>query len=220
MPYGMMGKSSDFAHMTTDFMYPLAYANLSPADIKKMDKRIREGAGNLTDYFKPQPDWPGFGHPDAEAWLREQGHRRKSVAKAIDENRDIAGVNLSMARAAIVDPAQLNPRLGNLRSAGILNLENLSQQGPHPSYPVDINGEFIGHFGEGANVLDDFTPMRRPVEGRPVADDFKAVMESRGHDLSAPKLPAAIGKAMAQGVIGSFDQPTLDWLIKKGYIKG
>jgi hypothetical protein len=219
MPYGMMGASTDYAHMTTDFMYPMAVENMSKRSQKALDKRVREGAGSKTDYFRPQPDFPGMGKVETEAWLREAGHRRKSLAKAIDEFRDDAGVNLSMARGALVDPGQLDPRLGNLRTVGVLNMDDMVAKGPHPSYPVDINGQYLGRFGPGANLLDDFSPMRRPAGDRKVADDFKTVMESRGHDLSAKKMPAAVGKAMAQGLIGTFDQETLDWLIKQGYIK-
>lgn len=219
MPYGMMGASTDYAHMTTDFMYPMALNNMSQRAQRALDKRVREGAGNKTDYFRPQPDFPGMGKLETEVWLREAGHRRKSVAKAIDEFREDAGVNLSMARAALVDPDQLDPRLGNLKTVGVLNMDDMVANGLHPSYPVDINGQYLGRFAPGANLLNDFSPMRRPAGDRKVADDFRTAMEARGHDLSAKKLPAAVGKAMAQGLIGTFDQATLDWLIKQGYIK-
>ena len=213
IPYQMGGASTDFATMTSDIMVPIARQNMKKADKKALDKRIREGAGTKTGEFKPQPDWPGIDSPKADEWLATAGGNRKAVTKAIDEYRDVAGINLSQARAAIVDPEQLNPRVGNLRQAGILDLMQPAQPGIHPSYNTDLMGSYLGQFGEGANLLSDLNPLIRS-SGKP----FVPEMIARGHNLEAAALPAPVGKAMQAGLIGAFDQATLDDLIKKGLI--
>ena len=48
--------------------------------------------------------------------------------------------------------------------------------------------------------------------------DFRQEMIKRGHNVDAQKVPSAVGKTMQPGLIGSFDQATLDELIKKGFI--
>lgn len=213
IPYQMGGASTDFATMTSDIMVPIARQNMKKADKKALDKRIREGAGTKTGEFKPQPGWPGIDSPKTDEWLASAGGNRKAVTKAIDEYRDVAGINLSQARAAIVDPEQLNPRVGNLRQAGVLDLMRPAQPGMHPSYNTDLMGSYLGQFGEGANLLSDLNPLIRS-SGKP----FVPEMIARGHNLEAAALPAPVGKAMQAGLIGAFDQATLDDLIKKGLI--
>lgn len=213
IPYQMGGASTDFATMTSDIMVPIARQNMKKVDKKALDKRIREGAGTKTGEFKPQPDWPGIDSPKVDEWLATAGGNRKAVTKAIDEYRDVAGINLSQARAAIVDPEQLNPRVGNLRQAGILDLMQPARPGMHPSYNTDLMGYYLGQFGEGANLLSDLNPLIRS-SGKP----FVPEMIARGHNLEAAALPAPVGKAMQAGLIGAFDQATLDDLIKKGLI--
>ena len=213
IPYQMGATSTDFATMTADVMVPIARQNMNKTEKKALDKRIREGAGNKTNEFKPQPDWPGIDSPEADKWLANAGGNRKAITKAIDEFRDSAGINLSQARAAIVDPTQLNPRVGNLRQAGVLDLMQPAQSGIHPSYNTDLMGTYLGEFGEGANLLSDLNPLIRS-SGKP----FVPEMLARGHDLAGDKLPAPVGKAMQAGLIGAFDQATLDELIKKGLI--
>lgn len=214
IPYQMGGASTDFATMTSDIMVPIARQNMKKADKKALDKRIREGAGTKKGEFKPQPDWPGIDSPKTDEWLASAGGNRKAVTKAIDEYRDVAGINLSQARAAIVDPAQINPRVGNLRQAGILDLTRPPQPGMHPSYNTDLMGTYLGEFGEGASLLSDLNPLIRGADNKP----FVPEMISRGHNLQADALPAPVGKAMQAGLIGAFDQATLDELIKKGLI--
>jgi len=213
IPYQMGGASTDFATMTSDIMVPIARQNMKKADKKALDERIREGAGTKTGEFKPQPDWPGIDSPKADEWLANAGGNRKAVTKAIDEYRDVAGINLSQARAAIVDPNQLTPRVGNLRQAGVLDLMKPAQPGIHPSYNTDLMGSYLGEFGEGANLLSDLNPLIRSSK-----EPFVPEMTARGHNLEAAALPAPVGKAMQAGLIGAFDQATLDELIKKGLI--
>ena len=209
----MGGASTDFVTMTSDIMVPIARQNMKKADKTALDKRIREDAGKKTGQFKPQPDWPGIDSPNADEWLANAGGNRKAVTKAIDEYRDVAGINLSQARAAIVDPEQLNPRVGNLRQAGVLDLMRPAQPGMHPSYNTDLMGSYLGQFGEGANLLSDLNPLIRSS-----SKPFVPEMIARGHNLEAAALPAPVGKAMQAGLIGAFDQATLDDLIKKGLI--
>lgn len=213
IPYGMAGASTDFATMTADIMVPVARQNMTKAQKKSLDKRIREGAGNKQNEKKPQPDWPGLDSPKAAEWLANAGGDRKAVTKAIDEFRDEAGISLSQARAAIVDAEQMNPRVGNLRQAGVMDLTIAPQAGRHPSYNTDIMGQYLGQFGGDINLLEDLNPLFRASK-----QPFVEEMLRRGHDLGAFTRPPPVGKAMQAGLIGQFDQATLDALIKKGAI--
>ena len=213
IPYGMAGASTDFATMTADIMVPVARQNMTKAQKKSLDRRIRQGAGNKTNEMKPQEDWPGIDSPKAAEWLANAGGNRKAVTKAIDEFRDEAGISLSQARAAIVDASQMNPRVGNLRQAGVMDLTLAPQAGRHPSYNTDIMGQYLGELGGNINLLDDLNPLIRSSR-----ESFVDEMLRRGHDLSAFTRPAPVGKAMQAGLIGQFDQATLDALIKKGAI--
>ena len=213
IPYQMGATSTDFSTMTSDLMVPVARQNMNKADKKALDKRIREGAGNKKNEFKPQPDWPGIDSPNADEWLLKAGGNRKAITKAIDEFRDVAGINLSQTRAAIVDPNQMNPRVGNLLQAGVLDLSRLPQAGMHPSYNTDLMGYYLGQFGEGANLLQHLNPLIRSSR-----EPFVPAMLARGHNLSAEKLPSPVGKAMQAGLIGRFDTQTIDELIKQGLV--
>jgi len=213
IPYGMAGASTDFATMTADVMVPVARQNMTKAQKRSLDKRIREGAGKKQNEMKPQPDWPGIDSPKSAEWLANAGGDRKAVTKAIDEFRDEAGISLSQARAAIVDASQMNPRVGNLRQAGVMDLTLAPQAGRHPSYNTDIMGQYLGELGGNINLLDDLNPLIRSSR-QPFVDE----MLRRGHDLSAFTRPAPVGKAMQAGLIGQFDQAALDALIKKGAI--
>jgi len=213
IPYQMAGGSTDFATMTADVMVPVARQNMTKAQKKSLNKRIRDGSGNKQNEKKPQPDWPGIDSPKAAEWLANAGGNRKAVTKAIDEFRDEAGISLSQARAAIVDASQMNPRVGNLRQAGVMDLTLAPQAGRHPSYNTDIMGQYLGELGGNINLLDDLSPLIRSSR-EPFVDE----MLRRGHDLDAFARPTPVGKAMGAGLIGQFDQATLDALIKKGAI--
>lgn len=213
IPYGMAGASTDFATMTADVMVPVARQNMTKAQKRSLDKRIREGAGKKQNEMKPQPDWPGIDSPKSAEWLASAGGDRKAVTKAIDEFRDEAGISLSQARAAIVDASQMSPRVGNLRQAGVMDLTLAPQAGRHPSYNTDIMGQYLGELGGNINLLDDLNPLIRSSR-QPFVDE----MLRRGHDLSAFTRPSPVGKAMQAGLIGQFDQAALDALIKKGAI--
>ena len=211
--YQMGGRSTDFATMTADVMVPFARSNLTKKEKQLLDKRIREGAGTKTNEFKPQPDWPGIDSPEAEQWLLNAGGNRKAVTKALDEFRESTGINLSQTRAALVDPAQIDPKLGDLKNLGILDMVTRSAPGLHPSYPINMLGENLGRFAEGANALADL-----PLLTRVSREPFVPEMLRRGHDVFGKTLPSPANRAMMPGLIGMFNQATLDDLVRKGFI--
>ena len=213
MPYQMGGTSTDFATMTTDLMVPYAKRNMSKKAKKLVDKRIREGAGNMKDSMAPQPDWVGIDSPDAEKWLRQAGSGRKAVAKALDEFRGEGSLNLSQARAMVVDPNQINPRVGNLQNVGVFDMNSDPISGLHSTYNTDIMGSHMGRFGQGVNVLTDMNPVIR-TKGLNFVDE----MTRRGHDVNAAKVPAPVGKTMQTGLIGVLDERTVEELVKKGFV--
>jgi hypothetical protein len=94
-----------------------------------------------------------------------------------------------------------------------MDLTLAPQAGRHPSYNTDIMGQYLGELGGNINLLDDLNPLIRSSR-----ESFVDEMLRRGHDLSAFTRPAPVGKAMQAGLIGQFDQATLDALIKKGAI--
>jgi len=212
-PYQMGGKSTDFATMTTDIMVPYAQRNMSKKDKKLVDKRIRDGAGNMLNDFTPQPDWPGVDSPKAMDWLKKAGTGRKAVVKALDEFRGEGSLNASQARAMIVDPTQINPKVANLQNVGQFDMSRDPMPGQHSTYNTDIMGNHLGRFGEGMNLLTDLNPVIR-TSGK----DFKQEMIKRGHNLEAEKLPAPVGKTMMPGLVGVLDERTVEELVKKGFV--
>jgi hypothetical protein len=212
-PYQMGGKSTDFATMTTDIMVPYAQRNMSKKDKKLVDKRIRDGAGNMLNDFTPQPDWPGVDSPKAMDWLKQAGTGRKAVVKALDEFRGEGSLNASQARAMIVDPTQINPKVANLQNVGQFDMSRDPMPGQHSTYNTDIMGNHLGRFGEGMNLLTDLNPVIR-TSGK----DFKQEMIRRGHNLEAEKLPAPVGKTMMPGLVGVLDERTVEELVKKGFV--
>jgi len=212
IPYGMGGKSSDFSTMTTDLMVPYSSINMSKKAKKALDERIRSGAGNKKNDKQPVPDWPGIDSPDVMSYLQNAGGRRIAVAKALDEFRDEGAMSLSRARSIIVDPSQLYPRVGDLHAAYEININKAPSAGLHPSYPVDIYGRALGGFTEGANLLE-----LSPLMGG--GKSFLDEMAERGHRVALGEtMPSAAGKVLQANTYGKFDQPTVDYLISKGFV--
>ena len=186
---------------------------MSKKDKKLVDKRIRDGAGNMLNDFTPQPDWPGVDSPKAMDWLKQAGTGRKAVVKALDEFRGEGSLNASQARAMIVDPTQINPKVANLQNVGQFDMSRDPMPGQHSTYNTDIMGNHLGRFGEGMNLLTDLNPVIR-TSGK----DFKQEMIRRGHNLEAEKLPAPVGKTMMPGLVGVLDERTVEELVKKGFV--
>jgi len=211
LPYGMGAHSTDFYTGTGDIMTQIARQNVSKKTARALDKQIREGKGAVAGV----PDFPGLLSPDLDSYMRSAGGDRKTITKAIDDFREDTGITLSEARAALVDPNQMAPRVGNLSTAGVIDLARGSTPGMHPSYNTDLYGQFLGTFDGTPNLIDmpGFGAMKRSTR-----ENFVDLMSGRGHNLSANPVPAPVGKAMQGGLIGTFDQQLLDELISGGFI--
>lgn len=208
MGYGMAGTSPMFATFTGDVALPVAQARMSPAAKKALDKRIREGSGKVTGV----KEWPGIDSPDVYDFMLGAGGNRKKVLDALDEFRGEGALNSSQVRAIVTDPRQLNPQVGALMNVGEIDVNRNPFPSLHPTYNTSVPGTPLGQFGSGFNVLEA-KPYNRSGQL------FTEEMQSRGHDLSADKLPAQVGKAMQAGLIGVLDEDIINDLVARGIVK-
>jgi len=208
MGYGMAGTSPMFATFTGDVALPVAQARMSPAAKKALDKRIREGSGKVTGV----KDWPGIDSPNAYEFMLGAGGKRKKVLDALDEFRGEGALNSSQVRTIVTDPRQLNPQVGALMNVGEIDLNRTPFSSLHPTYNTSVPGTPLGQFGSGFNVLEA-KPYNRSGQV------FTEEMQTRGHDLSADKLPSQVGKAMQGGLIGVLDEDVINDLITRGIVK-
>ena len=208
MGYGMAGTSPMFATFTGDVALPVAQARMSPAAKKALDKRIREGSGKVTGV----KDWPGIDSPNVYEFMLGAGGKRKKVLDALDEFRGEGALNSSQVRTIVTDPRQLNPQVGALMNVGEIDLNRTPFPSLHPTYNTSVPGTPLGQFGSGFNVLDA-KPYNRSGQV------FTEEMQTRGHDLSADKLPAQVGKAMQGGLIGVLDEDVINDLVTRGIVK-
>ena len=208
MGYGMAGTSPMFATFTGDVALPVAQARMAPAAKKALDKRIREGSGKITGV----KDWPGIDSPDVYEFMLGAGGNRKKVLDALDEFRGEGALNSSQVRTIVTDPRQLNPQVGALMNVGEIDLNRTPFPSLHPTYNTSVPGTPLGQFGSGFNVLEA-KPYNRSGQL------FTEEMQARGHDLSADKLPAQVGKAMQGGLIGVLDEDIINDLVARGIVK-
>ena len=208
MGYGMAGTSPMFATFTGDVALPVAQARMSPAAKKALDKRIREGSGKVTGV----KDWPGIDSPNVYEFMLGAGGKRKKVLDALDEFRGEGALNSSQVRTIVTDPRQLNPQVGALMNVGEIDLNRTPFPSLHPTYNTSVPGTPLGQFGSGFNVLEA-KPHNRSGQV------FTEEMQTRGHDLSADKLPAQVGKAMQGGLIGVLDEDVINDLVTRGIVK-
>jgi len=208
MGYGMAGTSPMFATFTGDVALPVAQARMSPAAKKALDKRIREGSGKVTGV----KDWPGIDSPNAYEFMLGAGGKRKKILDALDEFRGEGALNSSQVRTIVTDPRQLNPQVGALMNVGEIDLNRTPFPSLHPTYNTSVPGTPLGQFGSGFNVLEA-KPYNRSGQV------FTEEMQTRGHDLSADKLPSQVGKAMQGGLIGVLDEDVINDLITRGIVK-
>jgi len=206
VPYGLTGLSPDFATMGLDLMVPYAQQVMSPASKKALDKRIRDGVKSKKgSEFQGVSDWPGIDSPNISKYLSGIGGKRKNIGKALDEFGfgEGEGLTLSEARAIITEPSMFRPRFGDLNAAYGMDLSmGVGINPDHPTYGSEFYGSPLGAFRVPANIFD-MNPRFRDIR------DQKWVMEEERKKGRVQPNP----KAVAGGMFGVFDQPTLDYLI-------
>ncbi len=152
MPYRMAEGSTDFAHMNGRIAVPYARANMSPADIKRLDERIRSGAG--TGELMGVESWPGLLSPDAIEFMDAVGGSRKNIGRAMDEFRDDGALNMSYIRTLLRDPNQHDLIPGNLFNVGQIDLSRGKMPGVHATYGTGMAGTPLGRIKEDVLVGD------------------------------------------------------------------
>lgn len=221
IPYGMMPTSPDFATMTTDLMVPYARQVMSKSDKKALDKRIRSGAGSMTNEFTPIPNWVGIDAADEE-YLANLGGLRKAVEKALDEFRGAGSLNLSQARAIVTDPAQFNPVFGDIDMIYELNPEAVKNrtflESNHPSYPAALAGRPLGALRdtEKANIFEfDVLAGTEDTEFYNFRD--RELSKGRPFEIGG-KLQSPTMKAFAPGGHGRITRDMVDDLVRRGLV--
>lgn len=195
---------------------------MSPSAKKAFDDRIRKGIvnekGNWQANSEPLKDWVGIDHPNVIDYMNKLGGQRKVVIKALDDFRDEGALSASQARSIIVEPRQQNPKLGNLFEVGNINLDD-PVKGIHPTFPVDVLGDYEGTFKTVPNI-HKLNPYNR--QGLLFLDDMAQRRKPDGslmYDLSKETQPPNYNKALNAGVIGKLGQKEIDYLLSIGAIE-
>jgi len=212
----MGGKSPDFATPTSDLMISFARQNMNNSAKRQLDRRIR----NMDlKGFSPLEDWVGIDSPNVFEYLHSIGDKRKTVLKALDEMRDNGSLNLSQSRTIVTDPLQMNPVFGNLTALSELSRNPRITPSAHPTYSHDISGRYLGNFGGPFN-LGELNPYTRP-RGTNRGQSLRDVLASRGRSLDERLANNDLGsefKLVAGGLLGYFDQPTVDDMVRRGVV--
>ncbi len=213
VPGGMMGKSIDYATMVPTLQIPYTSAVLSKKNKDLLDARIKRGKKNKKgEYIGGVPNWPGIDSPEALPFIGTIGGQRKNISTAIDEFASDGAMSLSEARAIVTDPSQFTPLAGDLRAAYEIDMSrNPSVTKRHPAYGVDIYGRPLGAFGEGFNIFS-MNPLYK--EGVNFLDSQRAM----GRTITPTYTKEVNPKTILGGLYGTFDQETVDAMVKSGFV--
>jgi len=213
VPGGMMGKSIDYATMVPTLQIPYTSAVLSKKNKDLLDARIKRGKKNKKgEYIGGVPNWPGIDSPEALPFIGTIGGQRKNISTAIDEFASDGAMSLSEARAIVTDPSQFTPLAGDLRAAYEIDMSrNPAVTKRHPAYGVDIYGRPLGAFGEGFNIFS-MNPLYK--EGVNFLDSQRAM----GRTITPTYTKEVNPKTILGGLYGTFDQETVDAMVKSGFV--
>ncbi len=179
LPWRMAPSGGDFASMTGESMLSFAEANMSKANKRKLDSRIK----------KAIPDWAGVNDPKSiEQFRNAPDAVRKSLKNMMDtEFRDSGGLSIGQARLAVADPKQLQGR-----DAGVMNVGEifadlpLSSKSGHVAYPYGVPGQGLGQLKEDLSI---FQLMPNVVKARGIPDP----MSPRQTDIRALQMKPYAG---------------------------
>jgi len=220
IPYGMVGPSTDFATMMTDIMVPYGRQNMSKTNKIALDKRIREGKGNMLGL----PDWPGIDKA-TPGYMQSLGDSRKRVLFGMEEFRDKGSLGISEVRALVTDPNQFDPKFGNINAVYEMDIARGKEPGLHPTYSHSFFGTPLGGFSSPANILD----MDLKMGMRKDQKDYLTEM-ARRQSLQSPekkhlhnvdiggKVGSAAQAAIRAGAQGRITRDMVDELIRQGKV--
>lgn len=213
VPGGMMGKSIDYATMVPTLQIPYTSAVLSKKNKDLLDARIKRGKKNKKgEYIDGVPNWPGIDSPEALPFIGTIGGQRKNISTAIDEFAGDGAMSLSEARAIVTDPSQFTPLAGDLRAAYEIDMSrNPAVTKRHPAYGVDVYGRPLGAFGDGFNIFS-MNPLYK--EGVNFLDSQRAM----GRTITPTYTKEVNPKTILGGMYGTFDQETVDAMVKSGFV--
>ena len=215
--------SMDFNTAVPVLQVQYSKQTMSPSAKKAFDKRIRDGVlGKNGESWAansaPLKDWVGIDSPDVIEYLKKAGGKRKRIIKALDDFRDEGALSASQARSIITEPRQQSPKLGNLFEVGNINLDK-PIKGSHPTFPMDVLGDYEGTFKTTPNILD-LNPYNR--KGQLFLEDMATRKNKDGllmYDLTKEIQPSNFNKALNSGVIGKLGQKEIDYLLSIGAIE-
>jgi len=220
IPYGMMGPSPDFSTMMTDIMVPYGRQNMSKTNKMALDKRIREGRGDMLGL----PSWPGIDKATPQ-YMQSLGDSRKRVLFGMEEFRDKGSLGISEVRALVTDPNQFDPKFGNINAVYEMDIARGKEPGLHPTYSHSFFGTPLGGFSSPANILD----MDLKMGMRKDQKDYLTEM-ARRQSLQSPekkhlhnvdiggKVGSAAQAAIRAGAQGRITRDMVDELIRQGKV--
>lgn len=198
----MAPKSIDFSHHVSDAVLDMLPQNtISATGAKEFDNLMRvtgfadSGTSGGRAVF---PDFPGINSPKLRKWLDGSGQRRKWFVKGMNKAqfRKEGFPDVGAARIATTDPGQLGvPRFATGRDISLVQ-PSLTKDPylMHPSYPVQMHGQYLGG-------LKNY---------RPVQDVFQTWWD-QAHKLDAPARAWELGGSGRGQII---DEQWLDRMLK------
>jgi len=172
MPWRMAPTGGDFAAMTGETMLAYADAAMGKMQKRRLDKSIKEFL----------PDWSGVSDPaSVEQFRNAPDKTRKAIKQMMDVDfRNQGGLNISGARLAVSDPAQLAAQEGGVMNVGeIFAGRPMVMESGHPSYPRGVPGQGLGTLTEDRNIFELLPEVAKargiPDVTNPRATDLRAL---------------------------------------------
>lgn len=177
-------------HETVDFNTMMSDALLEQMKASKITKKAKKEFDKKIRTIRPE--WKGIDNPESRAQLDKTGALRQAFVDTakLDQFKNQGFPDIAGTRKALIDPILMDtPLLHGGQSIARLDGKVIDiPEVPHPTYPSQMGGEYIGGLEQGIPLqlmMPDFIKARRadPLDTGP-AYDYRSI------DMAKPVQPA------------------------------
>lgn len=211
--FQMKAAGIDFNVQETNSMVQSAIANLTNAELDKVDKLIREKT-YLKHYkdadgkkikdserVKLNPDWVGIRNLKKDTLAKLNGDQRKDIQRILDSNfKNKVGSKLEH-QLANADPTQLRTEPLSLHNLILPDLSKGIKKSKHTTYSHEFAGKPLGRIEENVNMLDVIPVYDK--EGVRITPE------------SLAEKPSQYKSVMGQKISGLLTEENIDFAIKQ-----
>ncbi len=211
--FQMKAAGIDFNVQETNSMVQSAIANLTNAELDKVDKLIKEKTylkhykdadGNKikdSERVKLNPDWVGIRNLKKDTLAKLNGDQRKDIQRILDSNfKNKVGTKLEH-QLANADPSQLRTEPLSLHNLILPDLSKGIKKSKHTTYSHEFAGKPLGRIEENVNLLDVI-----PVYDK---EGVRITPESLAEN------PYQYKSVMGQKISGLLTEENIDFAIKQ-----